>query len=148
MGVLTRRIKTFEVCRRLLQGDAPRQNGSPQATPIAKHTSLRVRFVMWMIQNICAVTTNWSSQTYIKFQIIENAAQIPENKLEIVCIIQLGIIEPSDFFSLINPINQAIAPVKIIINIALITPTSEKNITPCNNPNSNACIRFAILKSN
>ena len=38
--VLTRRIKTFEVCWRLLQGGAPRQNGSPQTTQTAKHTSL------------------------------------------------------------------------------------------------------------
>ena len=44
--------------------------------------------------------------------------------------------------------NQAIAPVKKIIKIAFITPTSEKNITPCNNPNNNACVRFAILKPN
>ena len=72
------------------------------------------------------------------FYIIKKAAQIPENKLEMVCIIQLGKIEPPEFFSLIYPINHAIQPVNAMIKIAFITPTSGKNITPCNNPNNNA----------
>ena len=79
---------------------------------------------------------------------MENAAQIPENMLEIVCIIQLGIIDPLELFSLIYPMNHPIAPVNKIIKIAFITPISEKNNTPCNNPNSNACVRFAMLKPN
>ena len=44
--------------------------------------------------------------------------------------------------------SQAITLVKKRIKIAFIAPTSEKNITPCNNPNSNACVIFAILKPN
>ncbi len=79
---------------------------------------------------------------------MENAAQIPENKLDTVCIIQLGIIEPLEFFSLTYPINHAIAPVNAIIKIAFIAPTSKMNITPCNNPNNNDWIRFAMLKLN
>lgn len=79
---------------------------------------------------------------------IENAAHIPENKLETVCIIQRGTIEPLEFFPFIYPINHAIAPVNTIINITFIIPTSEKNITPCNNPNNNACVRFAMIKPN
>ena len=79
---------------------------------------------------------------------IEKAAYIPENKLEMVCIIQLGMIEPLAFFSLIYPINHAITPVNIMIKIVFKTPTSAKNIAPCNKPNNNACMKFAILKPN
>ena len=52
---------------------------------------------------------------------IEKAAYIPENKLEMVCIIQLGMIEPLAFFSLIYPINHAITPVNIMIKIVFKT---------------------------
>ena len=76
---------------------------------------------------------------------IANATQIPANKLEMVCIIQLGIIEPLEFFSLIYPINHATAPVNTMIRMDFITPTIEKSIAPCNKPNNNAWIRFAIL---
>ena len=55
---------------------------------------------------------------------IENAAHIPENKLETVWIIQLGIIDPLEFFSLIHPISHAIAPVNVMIKTVFTTPTS------------------------
>lgn len=63
-------------------------------------------------------------------QTIKKAEQIPENRFEIVCIIQLGKIEPSEYFSLMNPIDQAIVPVSTITKIVLILPAKEINITP------------------
>ena len=49
---------------------------------------------------------------------MRNAAQIPENRLETVCIIQLGIMEPLAHFSLTYPINHAMAPVNAMIKTA------------------------------
>ena len=66
-------------------------------------------------------------------------------KLDTVCIIKLGIIDPSDNFSLIYPIAKAIHPVAKIIKRDFNTPTMGKNITPWISPNNIDCIRFPLL---
>ena len=57
-------------------------------------------------------------------------------------------IEPFALFSLINPMHQPIPPVKKMIRMVCTVPVSEKNITPCNNPNNRLCIIFPIVKPN
>ena len=54
-------------------------------------------------------------------------------------------IEPFASFSLIYPINQAIALVNKQIKKVFKIPTTAKNITPCKKPNNIAWIRFAQL---
>lgn len=50
----------------------------------------------------------------ISAYMMRNAAQIPENRLETVCIIQLGIMEPLAHFSLTYPINIGNVKTKLI----------------------------------
>lgn len=70
---------------------------------------------------------------------------MPAIKFEIACIIQLGIIDPPDNFSLIYPIDKAIRLVNKIIKIVFKLPTRGKNITPCKRPNRRDCIKFALI---
>ena len=64
-----------------------------------------------------------------------NAEQIPEKIFAIAWMLQLGMMEPSAFFSLIYPISQPMEPVNNVINTAFTGPAAPKNITPCISPN-------------
>lgn len=68
------------------------------------------------------------------------------NVFTVPCNIQLDIMEPSEYLSLIYPMRYHAVPVITVMIKTQNIPTVEKNIIPCINPNNSPCSVFPVLK--